>query len=324
VALLVWAFHGISLRELLDHIRHARPLWLLAAVATATLTFPLRAIRWQLILSDAQGGRFSLRPLWHAVAVGFMANNLLPARAGEFARAYVANRQLPVRFSTALASIGVERVLDGLTMVLLMLLPITAPSFPRLATIGGSSLSHVATVGAAVFGAALLLALAVVHRPAPWLALLGRIVRAVLPQRFAERLLGVAEGLVAGLEVLKNPGRFAGVLAWSLVLWVVNAASFALCFRAFALPVPVEGALLLQGLLGFGVAVPAAPGYAGVFEFVTRKTLELYGIAPVLAVSYAVAYHVTTFIPITVLGLVSLSRTNLRLGELRQAQAAES
>src|SRR5439155_1395550 len=82
----------------------------------------------------------------------------------------------------------------------------------------------------------------------------------VLPAHLADRVTHLAEGLVAGLDVLKSPGRFLGVAAWSLFLWLVNAAAFAVCFRAFGLPVPPEGALVLQGVIGFGVALPSSPG----------------------------------------------------------------
>lgn len=310
--------HDIKPREVLDHARRADPFYLLLAVVLATATFPLRTIRWRIILRDVDGHRFPWLPLWHATAIGFMANNLLPARAGEVARAYVATRQLPVRFTTALASVGVERVFDGLVMLGLMAVAIAAPSFPAQTLVGGRSLSTLATSAAALFGAVLLLALLVVHRPAPWLALFGRVARRLLPPAPAERVVHWADGIVAGLAVLKNPVRFAGVVLWSLVLWLTNAAAFAACFRAFGLHVPLEGALLLQGVIGFGVAVPSTPGFVGVFEAATLLTLTVYGVDSSLAVSYALTYHLTTFIPITLLGLWSLSRLRLRLGELHE------
>ena len=323
LALLAWALHGVDARELMGQLRRADPRLTLAAVALATLTFPLRAIRWQLILRDVGGSRFPLLLLWHATAIGFMANNLLPVRAGEFARAYAATRRLPVRFSTALASVGVERVFDGLMLVGLMTLAIASPGFPHQAAIGTTSISGIATGAAALFAGVLVVALLVVHRPGPWLAALSRGAHAVLPARFADRVTHVAGGLVAGLEVLKSPARFLGVVAWSVVLWVVNAASFAVCFRAFGLAVPPEGAFLLQGIVGFGVALPASPGFVGVFEAATRVTLALYGIEATPALGYALAYHVTTFVPITLLGLYSLSRMRLHLAELRQASATQ-
>ncbi len=324
VILLAWALHGVDPHAVLGHLRSADPVLFGAAITLATATFPLRAVRWRLILRDTGTGEaFPLGPLWHATAAGFMANNLLPARAGEVARAYLARRQLPVRFTTALASIGVERVFDGLVMVALLAIAIAAPSFPRDAAVGGVPLSRIAGWAAALFGTALGVALVVVHRPAPALALLARVLHSVLPARSADRVTQFAEGLVQGLAVLKSPARFAGVVVWSVVLWVVNALSFAVCFRAFGLPVPWVGAFLLQGLIGFGVALPSSPGFFGPFEALTRVTLALYGISADRAVSYAVAYHIGGFIPITLLGLHSLSGAHLRLAELRQVQPVE-
>ena len=318
VALLAWVLQDVNLREVVAYAREADPGLLLLSVLLATATFPLRTIRWRLILRDAEGRGFPWMPLWHATAIGFMANNLLPARAGEVARAYVAQRQLPVRFTTALGSVGVERVFDALMMLALMAVAIVAPSFPANTVVQGRSLSGLASAAALLFGAILVVALLVVHRPAPWLALLGRVTHRFLPARVADRLTHWAEGIVDGLAVLKSPARFAGVVAWSIVVWVVNAAAFAVCFRAFGLDVPLEAALLLQGIIGFGVAVPSTPGFVGVFEAATRVTLAVYAVDPSRAVSYALTYHLTTFIPITLLGLWSLSRLHLRLGELRE------
>lgn len=308
MALLVWVLHGIDFGDVVAHTRRANLVLLLLAVACATATFPLRTVRWRLILRDRDEDRLPWLPLWHATAIGFMANNLLPARAGEVARAYVAGRHLPVRFTTALASIGVERVFDALIVLALMAVAITAPSFAEHASLGGRSVAGLTTGAAALVGGVLLAALIVVHRPAPWLRLLARI---------SARLAHWAEGIIAGLAVLKRPARFAGVVAWSVVLWLVNAAAFTLGFRAFGLDVPLEAALLLQGIIGFSIAVPSTPGFVGVFEAATRLTLAIYGVDATLAVSYALTYHITTFFPITLLGLWSLSRLHLRLGELR-------
>ena len=322
IALLWWVLRDVSLRQVFAYARASDPGWLLLAIFLATITFPLRAIRWRLILRDAAGGPLPWVPLWHATAIGFMANNLLPARAGEVARAYVAGRQMPVRFTTALGSVGVERVFDALIMLALMAVAIAAPSFPANTAVQGRSLAGLARAAAVVFGAILVLALVVVHRPAPWLTLFGRVTHRLLPARIADRISNWAEGIVEGLAVLKSPARFAGVVVWSIVLWSANAAAFAACFRAFGLAVPLEAALLLQGIIGFGVAVPSTPGWIGVFEAATRFTLAVYGVDASRAVSYALTYHITTFLPITLLGLWSLSRLHLRLGELRDETGA--
>src|SRR3989475_621420 len=225
LGLLAWALHGVDARALLDHLRRANPWLMLATITLATCVFPIRAIRWRLMLRDASGAPLPLGPLWHATAIGFMANNLLPVRAGELARAYAARQGAGVRFTTALASIAVERVFDGLTLVALFTLALLAPSFPRDATIGGVRLAGLARAGAALFAGVLVIGLLVVHRPAPWIALLARVAHAVLPARFADRVTHLAEGMVAGLDVLKSPGRLLDVAAWSLVLWLADAAA---------------------------------------------------------------------------------------------------
>jgi len=315
----VWVLYKIEPAKVWAYAQRANGWLLLLTVAFATLTFPVRAIRWRLILRDANGRPFPFLPLWHATTIGFMANNLLPARAGEVARAYVASRQLPVRFTTALGSIGVERVFDALVMLGLMAVAIAAPSFPAHTLVGGRSLSTIAASTAVLFGVVLVIALLVANRPGPWLVLVERIARHTLPVRIADKVVRASDGIVEGLAVLKSPARFAGVVLWSLVLWIKNAAAFAICFRAFGIDIPLEASFLLQGIIGFGVAIPSTPGYAGVFEAATLFTLQVYGVDSSLALAYALTYHLTTFIPITLLGLWSLSRLHIKLGELRTA-----
>jgi uncharacterized protein (TIRG00374 family) len=123
---------------------------------------------------------------------------------------------------------------------------------------------------------------------------------------------------MAGLDALRSPTRFAAVVGWSLAVWLTYAASFWLCFKAFAIDIPATSTFLLQALIGFGVAIPSTPGFFGPFEAMTRATLSLYGVDVSKAVSYAVAYHIGSFIPISILGLWSLSRSRLHLADLRR------
>ena len=322
VGLLIWVLHDVDWSAALGHIRRANLPLLVAMVVVATLPFGLRALRWQVILRHPDGARLPLVPLWRAVAVGFMANNLLPARAGEFARAWVASRATSVRISTALASIVVERVFDALVLVGFLAVALVAPTFPADAQVGGVGLRRLALVTGAAFGAVLVVCILVVLRPQPWIAVLRSLGTRVLPERLAARLLDIAAGLVAGLAVLRTPGRLPGVLAWSVALWLMNAASFWLGFRALNLELPFEAALLLQGLIAFGVAIPSSPGFFGVFEAFAIVALAFYGVPKDHAVSYAVTYHLTTFVPITLLGLHALAQLRVRLSELRETPAA--
>jgi len=145
-----------------------------------------------------------------------------------------------------------------------------------------------------------------------------RLVRRLLPAgRFADRLVDLLEGLRHGMAVLRSPGLLAGVVVWSLVLWMVNALAFWVGFAAFDIPVGYAGALLVQGVLIFGITVQLTPGFLGQFEAAIVAGLALFGVPNSLASSYAIAFHATTFLPIILLGAWSLARTPMALGDLR-------
>jgi hypothetical protein len=146
---------------------------------------------------------------------------------------------------------------------------------------------------------------------------------AIVPAgRLREALLGFLDRVIGGLAALGDPRHAVPVIAWSLVVWLVNAAAFWLAFGAFGIEVPYAGALVLQGALLVGIAVPSSPGYAGVFEAAIALTLTgLFGVREELALAYAVTYHLLTFIPITVLGVVSLLSTGLTFRAAREAAA---
>jgi hypothetical protein len=272
----------------------------------ATITFPLRLVRWRLLLRTERGNSYPAGPLWHAIALGFMANNLLPLRAGELIRSYTAARLTRARFTTVISSVGVERIFDALTVVALLSYALLSSDLPSSVAVGGTSIAQLARMAGLVGLVALLGAVLVVATPLT----AERVVRRVLPHtQVADRIVDLIEGIRQGLTVLRSPARLAGVILWSLVLWLVNALAFYVGFGAFDIPVSYTGALLLQGLLILGISIPSTPGFFGPFEAVIVAVLAIYGVSGSLAFSYAISFHLTTFVPITLLGLWSMART---------------
>ncbi|GBD31081.1 hypothetical protein HRbin33_00028 [bacterium HR33] len=318
--LLWWVLHDVDPREVLGHAREARWWLFVLSVAVATSVFPIRAHRWRYLL-ERNGKKVGFAPLWHATAIGFMANNLLPARAGEVARAYAARRLAGVRFSQAVGSLAVERVMDGLVLLALMALAITLGGIGQDTAVAGVSLFRTGVGAALIFVPALGVAFWVVHRPEQSLTLLRRVFARLLPGHLALRAVDVLEGLLMGLESLRSGSRLLVVTLWSVVHWLVGGLAYWLAFEAFGIEVHWTAALLLQSLAAFGVAIPSSPGFFGPFEAVVRATLGIYGVPASQAVSYAVAYHLAAFIPVTLLGFWSLARAHLHLSELRADEA---
>jgi uncharacterized membrane protein YbhN (UPF0104 family) len=185
---------------------------------------------------------------------------------------------------------------------------------PSGVVVGGVSLARAAQVGGLLSLGALLGAAAIVAFPSA----AERLVRRVLPAgRFADRIVAMIEGIRHGLASLRSPGLLAGVVIWSLLLWLMNAAALWVSFAAFDIPVGFGGALVLQGVLAIGISVQLTPGFVGQFEAAVVAALALYGISNEVASSYALAYHGATFVPITLAGAWSLARTPVALSDLR-------
>ncbi|MEK6598006.1 MAG: lysylphosphatidylglycerol synthase transmembrane domain-containing protein [Gemmatimonadota bacterium] len=316
--LLWWAVRGLDLPGVMSVVRAAPTAPVVLCVLLATLTFPLRMLRWRTLLSGPGGTRLPVGPAWHAVAIGFMANNILVLRAGEVIRGLVISRLAGIALPAAWASIAIERVFDAMTLVALLVVALAAGALPDGATFAGMSAAQlagvVATAGVAAFGvgAAVLI----------WPSGIARIIDRLIPwPALAGRLVALVAGIREGVGALRSPRRLAAAIGWSLVIWGVNAASFLVLFRAFGIELGLAPALVMQAAISFGVAVPSSPGFIGVFEAAIILSLGLYGVDRDTALAYALTYHVTTFFPITLLGMLSVARTPIGWGEVRQVRA---
>ncbi len=318
--LLWWVLREVSMATVIRELSQANP-WLFAlATVCATLIFPLRARRWRTIL-DPIYPKLPFGPLWRATAIGMMVNNVVPARAGEVARAYVLTRETPVPFSTSIASLAVDRVFDAIVLLLLAFLAVLDPRFPPGVLIGGVPAARWAIGGAALVGAAVVILYALVFFPAQLIRLFELFARRLSP-RIEERGKAALATFSEGLSVLKSPRHFAAVMAWTTAHWLLNALGWWIAFVAVGIDAPFSAALLLQAMVALGVAVPAAPGYFGVFEKVAVVGLAIYTVSPSLATSWALGFHILSFLPITIFGAVYAARLNLNLKELQSQRNA--
>lgn len=307
-----WAFHKYPFATIWHAMLSAHPVPLLVAVLLATVPFPLRVPRWRLLLRRQDGAELAPKPLWQAIAIGFASNNILPFRAGELLRVAAITRLAPVSFGAALSSLAVERVMDALVVLALLGGALVSAHFPADLRIGSALPIR---VFATRLGVACLVALAVAIIAAWQRERTLRLMHRILPHnRVGYALHAFGERVLLGLEALRDIRRSAPIVGWTLIVWVVNAAGFYAAFRAFDFPVPFEGALILQGVLMIGIALPQAPGYFGVFEAAIAGVLvALYAVPQERALGYALAYHITTFIPITLLGAMAATRSGVHL-----------
>ena len=246
-----------------------------------------------------------------------MVNNVVPARAGEVARAYALTRETGVPFATTLASLAVDRLLDAVVLLAFTGIALLDPAFRAGASSAGGSLVEVAAGGVVLMLAIMIGLYGLVFFPSYLIRLFELFARRISPA-VEERGKRVLEKFIAGLSVLRRPERFAAILGWTTAHWLVNAIGYMLAFRAFGITVPFSAALFLLGFIALGAAVPSAPGFFGVFEYMAIQGLALYGVSKELATSWAIGFHILAFIPITVIGGYYFTRLGLGFAELQK------
>ena len=317
VALIYWTLHGISPAEVARQLSQADPLLFAAATFCATAIFALRALRWQAILEPV-AAKIPFAPLWRATSIGMMINNIVPARAGEIARAYALTKEAPVPFATALASLAVDRLFDAIVLLLLAASALLDPALSSSDTLAGRPLSTFATGAGTIVVLLLLVLYALVFFPSQLLRAFELFARRVSPA-VEERGRKVLVTFMRGLSVLRSPGRFAAVLGWTLAHWLLNALGFWLAFKAVGISAPFSAALFLQAFIALGTAVPALPGFFGVFEYMSVQGLAVYGVSQQEAATWAIGYHLFSFVPITVIGAYYFARLGVRLRDLQSS-----
>jgi len=317
---LYLAFRGIRFGEVATQVRHANLALLALCTVVATCTFPLRARRWRPIL-DPVAPNLPFAPLFSATVIGMMINNVLPARAGEPARAYALSRSTPaVPFPAAFASLAVDRLFDTIVLFGLMFLAMLDPVFPRGAQVMNRSIASYAAFGITAIVGLTVAMYAVVFFPDHVLSLYELLARR-LPAKLHQKGRDAVSSIIHGLSVLRSPSRFVAVLGWTIAHWLCNALAFWLGFKAFGITAPFSAALFLQGLIAVGVAAPQMPGFFGIFELFGQLGLGLYGVSSDTAVAWAIAYHALTYIPITVIGAFYFLRAGLSIGDIGGAAA---
>jgi hypothetical protein len=307
VVCLYFAFHNLDIRRSLDTARDANYWLLIASAVAATGMFPLRALRWRTIL-DPVAPRVPLGPLWRSTAIGQMVTNVVPLRAGELARPFALTQQVGnVTFPTALASVAVDRVFDAIVVMVLLAVGVALANFPTDKMIGSYSLTY--AVGFVVAGALVLLVAfyALVFFPKTLIRLFELVARRVSPvveRRGADMLARFSEGL----SVLRKPRHFAAVFGWTLAHWLLQPFAFWLAFLAVGVQVPLAATLIVQGIIVILVALPSLPGFFGSFELGAWIALSLYGVSQTEATTWALLFHVASYIPITAFGLYYSAR----------------
>jgi hypothetical protein len=306
------AFRQVELNHIGQALAKADYWYLLPVLAVSLLGLFLRSLRWQYLLRPVL--RVENRVLFASLSIGYMANTLLPAHLGEIVRAWHASRKTGAASCAIFASIVVERLIDIVS--LLLLLGMTLMVFPFPGWVRQSGMVMLALVAVVGF----LLRLMKRHRSGA-MALGGRLLRH-LPAAAAARAGDLFDQFLNGLVPLQRRAHYFVVALLSLSIWACYALTFQLLFHAFAFVdsygLPWTAALVAMVVTTISVVVPSSPGYVGSFHFLCQLSLGLFAVPRGPALSYALVLHAVSIFPPFFLGLYFLARDRISFRALRQ------
>ena len=313
LAIIVWT---IDVREAVRALAAADIRWIGPALVILGVSLGVRAWRWRFIMAPVK--LINTHRLFSAMMIGFMGNNLLPARVGEFMRAYVIGKTQRVSVSASLATVVVERLFDGLTLLAMLLVSVLVLRFP----VESERLTHhIRTAGWLAFGFYLaVLAVCVLLRL--YQAPTRRGILAVLsflPERWRAKATQVLDGFVQGLAVVRGGWHLVPILALSIAAWSIQAVAIWLVLLAFHLKLSLGASFFILAVQAFGVMIPSSPGFIGTFHAASILAMTAYGVGREVALSASIVMHLLFFIPVTVVGLIYLWVENLTLHEMTVA-----
>ncbi len=301
IVALYFAFKGIDPQTLKRSLLEAKLSSLVLALIFTVFSYVFRARRWQYLFSKPV---FKFKQSLEILFLGFFMNNVLPARTGEIVRAHMGAKASGEKRTLVLASIALERLLDGIMLSALFLLFATRIGDEELST----NMSYVAILFAtALLGVAVLL-------------LSKNLILGIIekfhnrsPSKTSDYLLDRVEVFLNGLSPLFSLRNAPILIFWSLVVWFIELCVYLFVGNAFSVPLSLPYAVLFLVTVNFSSLIPAAPGGIGVIEAVTTTVLVSLGIEKEIALAMVFSQHLIQYIVVGVPGAFAMLKFKPKL-----------
>ncbi len=316
VFFLYFALSNQPLAEMWDAIIHAQFLWLIPGVAVYFIGVWARTWRWHYLLRPIK--KIPLRTLFPVVCIGYMGNNIYPARLGQVLRAYVLKRKEGVSISASLATIIVELIFDSVVMMLFIF--VNLPEVIGLTGESGfiGSIRDLAIIGTGLFGGALLVFLLAAMFPAATTRIVEWAILHLVPARLRAKTQGLAARFLEGIACLRSPRDVLMVFITSLVIWLLETGKYWFVMHGFPFQVSYFALMLMNGIVVLATILPAAPGYIGTFDAPGIAVLQAYGVEKAVATAYTFVLHAALWFPITILGAYFMLREGFSVKEAQE------
>ncbi|RPI92576.1 MAG: UPF0104 family protein [Chloroflexi bacterium] len=318
----IWlALRGLHLEDFRDAVKQANYIWLLPGIAVYFVGVWVRAWRWHYLLGPIK--KIPTKTMFPITTIGYMGNNIYPARAGEVLRAVILKRREGVSVSASLATIIVERIFDGVVMLAFVFVNLT-----ELARLTGASgfvgnIQQVAIIGTGVFLGALAVFLLAAMFPQVTAKFGLRLIERLTPQRLHAKITGIMHKFLDGLASLRSPFNVLMVFFTSVIIWLLETGKYWFVMQAFDFDVSFFALMLMNGIVNLATTIPSAPGYIGTFDAPGIAVLTAYGVEHSVAAGYTLVLHVALWLPITLLGAYYLAHEGIRWSDSLRAETTD-
>lgn len=312
-------FRKIDFNQLGLALRTVDYRYIILAVALTFISYFLRAVRWRYLLISEK--TIPISSLYPATIIGYMANNLLPARLGEFVRAYVLAQRERLETPLVFASLVIDRLFDGFTVLVMLLITLFAVRLPLGMEDAATTLK---AGGAAMFMlyCGILVFLYLLKRQTlRTLSFVGLLLKP-FPKSFSERLIPMLGSFIGGIRLSIGSGNIAAILVSSALIWTFAVLPVDMTLRSFGINLPITASMFIMVLLVFAVMVPASPGFIGTYHYACFKGLSVFGIPEATSISIALIIHGTAFFPVIIAGFYHLWSNKITLNDIQRAEKA--
>jgi len=278
--------------------------WLPIGIASYLLGHLVRGVRCRLLVK--REATIGLVTASNIVVVGYASNNVLPARLGELVRAGMLAERTGMPMVQSLAITFIERVLDGLAILLLLVLGTMTGDAPGW-------IHELVRVALVVFGIATAAIVAGAYSPGLIVAVASRLGQKLGP-RAHDRLVSLASSITNAGACLRDPRDAALLVFYSLVVWTLEAGLFVALLPIFGLPHDLASGVVAMSVTNLGLLVPSSPGFIGPFHYFCSRALMAHGVDETTAIAYATLVHLAFYVPVTIWGASAMLWYGVEVG----------
>ncbi len=310
---LYFALRNLKLGEVWEALKTAEYIWLLPGIAVYFMGVWVRAWRWHYLLRPLK--KIPTKTMFPIVTIGYMGNNVFPARAGEVLRAAILKDREGVPISASLATVVVERIFDAVVMLGFVFFNLGA--LENLTHNSGfiGNIKQLSIWGAVIFLGALIVFLLAAMFPLVTERITVSLINRIVPSRYREKTNGIALKFLTGLESLRSPKDALMVLFTTVIIWVFETGKYWFVMQGFDFQVSFFALMLMNGIVNLATTLPSAPGYIGTFDAPGIAVLVAYNVPAAIAAGYTLVLHAALWFPITMLGAYYYFRQPLRWGK---------